>query len=232
MSTRRDLIVGGLCLASAGAAYGLKPRKRLKLLGDAKMASILPQEFGAWASQSTDELVKPQTEGRLAAMLYSELVARVYVNREDGDEVMMLVAYGDTQSDLLQLHRPESCYPAVGFELLVSEPLAIPLAAGVTIPGRRVLAQRSDYRESILYWARLGEYLPSGAGEQRSDLLKTSLAGFVADGALFRFSTARQDALAFGRLESFVRDLLMSVDAGSRRALVGTSLANALKGAS
>lgn len=229
MISRRDMVLGGACAVAAAGAYGLQPRKRLNLLGARKMGDVLPATFGAWESQTVDELVRPATEGRLAALLYSEMVSRIYAHRDTGDAVMMLVAYGDTQSDLLQLHRPESCYPAVGFRILNTAEQALPIAPNVFLPGRRVIADRADYEERILYWARLGEYLPAGPEAQRSARLLTSMKGFIPDGALFRFSSVRRDDGAFAMLEGFIAAMIRAVPATSRPALVGTKIADQIK---
>lgn len=229
MIDRRGLLLSAACLAAAGAAYELKPHKHFSLLGDEKMASIVPANFGAWSAQDDEGLIKPDTKGTLAARLYSEILERIYRNGQTGAEVMMLIAYGDTQSDLLQLHRPESCYPAVGFELLSTQAAAIPLANGVSIPGRRVVARKGERLENIVYWTRLGEYLPTGAGDQRKARLLTAMKGYVGDGGLFRFSFLGADpAAAFGHLDSFVSDLLLAVKPQERRGMVGTALAQRL----
>ena len=225
MIARRELILGGVCLAAAGTAYQLYPHRRLNLLGARKMGDIVPIDFGEWASQTADELVRPETEGKLAAKLYSEIVSRVYANKETGDEVMMLIAYGDTQSDLLQLHRPESCYPAVGFRIASSERAPIPIKAQVSLPGRRVVAERTERQECIVYWTRLGEHLPAADGDQRAARLSTAMQGYVPDGALFRFSALGDLEQAFQVLDRFISELVLAVKPNARAALVGTETA-------
>jgi EpsI family protein len=229
MIDRRGLLLGAACLGAAGFAQGLRPHKRFSLLGKAKMESIVPKSFGAWSAEDNDGLVKPATEGTLAARLYSEILERIYRNSGTDLELMMLIAYGDTQSDLLQLHRPESCYPAVGFELLSTAPAAVPLTHGVELPGRRVVARKGDRLENIVYWTRLGEYLPTGSGDQRKARLLTAMQGYVPDGGLFRFSVVGPDrAAAFAYLDRFVADLMAAVKPSDRRGMVGTEIARRL----
>jgi hypothetical protein len=120
MTNRRDLLIGGLALTAAGVAEALRPRKRLVLLRKGTIAQAMPNTFGTWTAEGSTGLVSPAQAGRLSRTLYSEIVQRVYSQTGTGAEVMMLAAYGDTQSDLLQLHRPESCYPAVGFNIASS----------------------------------------------------------------------------------------------------------------
>lgn len=230
MTSRRNLLIGACCVAAAGGAYALRPRKRLVLLESGKLADAVPLSFGDWSAENSDGLVQPKTEGELAATLYSEMVGRVYHNNVDGSAVMMLIAYGDTQSDLLQLHRPESCYPAVGFNLVSSVATNVDLPGGGALPVRRVIARTSDRQENIIYWARMGEYLPASAGEQRKVRLQTAMDGFVPDGALIRFSVVDENAeRAFSRMDRFIPELLSAVVSDKRRALVGTALARQMQ---
>jgi EpsI family protein len=226
---RRELVMGAAGLAAAGTAFALEPRQVQNLLGNRQMSAVLPAEFANWTSQGDDGLVRPETQGKLASRLYSELVSRIYMNHADGEEIMMLVAYGKTQSDLLQLHRPESCYPAVGFSLALAEEAPIPLPGGLAIPARRVVAERFGRRESIVYWVRLGEYLPANASDQRLVVLQTSMQGFIPDGALFRFSSVRDDEKAFEHLDSFIAGLVTATSPKQRNALIGSKLAAQFK---
>lgn len=228
MIARRDLLIGGACLAAAGAAYGLKPRKRLTLLKGGKMEDALPVNFSDWSAESSDGLVQPKT-GELAATLYSEMVGRIYHQASSGRSVMMLVAYGDTQSDMLQLHRPESCYPAVGFNVRSSVPAQITLPGGDRLPVRRLVAQAPGRQENIVYWTRMGEYLPGTAGDQRKVRLQTAMQGYVPDGALIRFSMVGDDSeAAFRLMDSFILGLLEAVAANKRPALIGSGLAKSM----
>ena len=211
MIVRRDLIMGGAALAGAALAYQLKPHHKLNVLGKRKMADIVPTTFSTWSSQSGEGVVTPQTEGKLAARLYSEIVSRVYMDAKNGEEVMMLIAYGDTQSDLLQLHRPEACYPAVGFHVAMSRDAGIPLQGNAAIPARRVIAEKADRVEHIVYWTRVGEFLPTTGNGQRKAQLRSAMQGVVPDGALFRFSSLRSGPTAFNVLDNFIAGLVLAV---------------------
>ena len=222
---RRDLLIGGACLAAAGAGYALKPRKRLVLLTDAKMADVLPLTFGGWSAENSDGLVQPKSEDSLAATLYSEMVGRIYHEASTGAAVMMLVAYGDTQSDLLQLHRPETCYPALGFNLVSSKAAKLPLPGGPALPIREVVAAAQGRQENIIYWTRMGEYLPDGGKEQRKVRLQNAMAGYVPDGVLIRFSVIGDDT---GSAFALIPALLKAVPSAKRKALIGTELSKAM----
>jgi len=104
MISRRDLLIGGMLVGASASAYALTPRRKMSLLGERELAKLIPEQFGTWKTVPSDALVVPETEDSLAAQLYSESVGRVYAT-PNNEAVMMLIAYGDTQSDSLQLHR-------------------------------------------------------------------------------------------------------------------------------
>jgi EpsI family protein len=223
MIRRRDMVLGGLGLAALATAEALRPRHRLVLLKSGSLDKSIPRAFGHWESESAD-LVSPEQAGRLAKTLYSEVVQRSYYDELTKASVMMLIAYGDTQSDLLQLHRPESCYPAVGFSLALSEPARVQISPQGVIPGRRVIATIQDRRENILYWTRLGERLPQSGGDQRTARLENAMEGYVADGALVRISTVGDSEPSFAVLRRFVPELLAAIPRDKLPALIGTRL--------
>jgi EpsI family protein len=232
MIDRRDLLIGGTCLTAAGAAYGLKPRRRVSLQGSAKLEQFIPRRFPGWVSRDVSDLVAPKTEDSLAAKLYGETVGRVYTPDSGAAEIMMLLAHGDTQSNDLQLHRPEVCYPAFGFSISHSQRIELPLPGGVTLPARSLVATAPGRQENIIYWSRLGEYLPTDGAQQRLDRLKTAMQGFVADGLLARFSVLGSDSgVAFNTLAQFIGSLIQAVPARQRLSLVGTSIENRMAAA-
>lgn len=226
--SRRHALMGLACLAAAGSAAALKPRRRVSLAGNAKLDMLIPRKFAGWVEQPSDALVTPEDEDSLAARLYSQVVGRLYVNGA-GQMVMMMIAYGDTQNDLLQLHRPEVCYPAFGFTITQSSKMSIPISDGVAIPARALTASSAQRIEQILYWTRIGEHLPTDGREQRIAKLEDQFAGIVPDGVLVRISTIsdiRAEGMALN--QRFARDLISVVPAGNRDMLIGTERAQDL----
>ncbi len=229
MISRRDVLIASACAVAGGAALALKPRHHVALIGAKTMDVIVPRTVGAWSSRDVGDLVAPKTEGSLMAKLYSQTVQRIYQDASTGAEVMMLLAYGDTQSNDLQLHRPEVCYPAFGFAMSDSRPVQLPLAGAATLPSRQLVANAPGRRECIVYWSRLGEFLPINGNEQRADRLRTAMRGVVADGLLARFSMLGSDPVeVFGTLEAFIPSLLRTVAADQRAVLIGTERAMAM----
>jgi EpsI family protein len=206
----------------------MRPRHRLSLVHGRKIGDAIPMAFEGWKRMDSNAIVTPESDNSLAKKLYSEQVSRLYV-RPGGDYVMLLIAYGDTQNDMLQLHRPEICYPAFGFQVTQSEAIEIGLDRGVEIPARRLTASSADRTEHISYWTRVGEYLPTSNREQRAMKLRTALAGIVPDGVLVRISTGLSDRdAAFALNESFARAMVRNMRPDMRSALITTDKAKAL----
>ena len=225
MIERRQFILGGACLASAASAEWLRPRKQLALLRNSKLESITPTQFGHWKEAYVGQVVQPREEGTLAAKLYSQILGRVYQHERTGDAVMLALAYGDTQSDLLQLHRPESCYPAFGFQLSQFRETSIGLPGGNRIPSRTLLASSGARTERVTYWTRIGEYLPTSQSEQRVHKLRTALAGFIPDGILVRCSSLTERDSNIQLNNQFLADLVLAITPEHRPAFVGTAMA-------
>ena len=232
MTSRRDLLIGMACLAGAGTSYALIPRRHVSLLQPGKrIEQIVPTTFDGWTSRSVSDLVAPKEEDSLASRLYGETVGRVYSHAGSDGEIMMLLAYGNTQSDDLQLHRPEICYPAFGFAISHSSVMQLPLSGGGGLPVRQLVADAPDRRETIIYWSRLGEFLPLNKKEQQVDRLRTAMNGNVADGLLARFSVLGADAdSAVDLMRRFIPSLLDAVAADARKVLIGTRLADSMEG--
>ncbi len=230
MIDRRELLVGGACLAAAAGAEAMRPRTRMSLLHGTKLDAVIPRRFGSWSEREAKGLVTPQSENSLAARLYTQSVGRFY-ERPDGELVMMLIAYGDTQSDSLQLHRPEVCYPAFGFTITANNAAHYPIANGIDVPGRNLTATSPGRDEHISYWTRVGEFLPIDNREQRAAKLRQAMAGLIPDGVLVRLSSLNTDPdAAFALNAQFAADLVRAVAPAARPALITTAKALQLQG--
>lgn len=231
MLGRRELLLGVPLLAGAGGAFALTPRKRLNLLGDRQLEKMVPLKIGAWRVTPSNAVVLPDAEaGSLSARLYDQTVSRLYTSDSE-QPVMMVIAYGSTQSDQLQLHRPEVCYTAIGFEITSAERVMVPVARDAQLPARQLVATNNDRVEPILYWTRVGDFLPASGNEQRLMKLRSEMQGYVADGVLVRLSSIGEPTPEmFGTLQRFAREMLLSTYPAGLPALVGRPLAAQIKG--
>jgi EpsI family protein len=215
-------------LGAAGGALALAPRKRLVLIGDAQLEDIIPKVIADWDYYPSTDFVLPKSPGSLTDRLYSQTVARLYVSPTKLP-MMMVIAYGAVQNDLLQLHRPEACYTAVGFTITQSRPATIPIKGSAVLPVRQLTAVTEAREEQISYWTRIGDDLPTDGREQRRVKLQQQMQGFLSDGILVRISAVAGDfPEVYDQLSQFSRALLLATDPAYRPVLVGRPLAAAM----
>ena len=233
MISRRHLMIGAVCAGAAAAGAAAKPRREVTLLAGKSLDDIVPAAFGRWRAQDIADPLALNTEGALSARLYTQQLARLYTHAETLDGIVLMMAYGARQTNELQLHRPEVCYPAFGFTLSRNEATQIALPQGVGLPARQMLATADERLESVVYWARLGEFLPTSGAAQRVDRVRIALQGVVPDGLLARFSTpsSADPAPAWNLIRSFAASLILAVAAPDRAALIGAQRARRLNGA-
>jgi EpsI family protein len=227
--SRRDVLMGSAMLAGATGAAALVPRDRLVLMPNGhELETFVPETLGSWRHVPSPGIVMPRTEGTLSAKLYGQVLSRVYFS-ETQLPVILVMAYGPIQNDLLQLHRPEVCYTAVGFAVSGTTPGLLPLRPGVDLPIRELVAQSEQRTETITYWTRIGDDLPTNGTEQRIAKLKQQWAGYISDGILVRLSCAvPPEPGVRDQLAAFARELVQAVPAVDRPALVGRPIADRL----
>ncbi len=225
---RRDLLLGGgLAAAAAGAAI-LTPRNRLVLLEDRKLADIIPTTLGDWRNVPSTDFVLPQSPGSLADRLYSQTLTRLYAS-ESRPPVMLVIAYGAVQNDLLQLHRPETCYSAVGYAITGSHTADVALGPRTALPVRELSASTDSRQEQICYWTRIGDDLPTDGSSQRWVKLRQQMRGYLSDGVLVRMSTVGAPTPElFAQLQTFAASMVAAMHPADRQVLIGRPLATAL----
>lgn len=213
--SRRHLVMGAGMLAVAGAAFARMPKRRFQSISDAKFEAMFPKKFGQWSTLPASELIMPPA-GDLSAKLYQHILTRTYVNGQ-GDSVMFLVAYNSEQVNNVQVHRPEICYAASGFDIKDSKPVDVQVGQGKAIPARLVRAERVTRTENIIYWTRIGDDFPQSWTAQRIAMTKANLEGFYADGLLVRASSVNNDeAKSVALVSRFLQELVQHSPAEGR----------------
>lgn len=217
---RRAFFVGGAMLAGAGAAAARIPQPNKPPIANDAFKAMVPDTVGQWHFQQTSGLVLPP-EDALSARLYDNLVTRVYIDPA-GQVIMLLIAYKNFQDGVLQIHRPEICYPAGGYKLSPTVATAIPFTAGRSLPANAFSASSNSHDEQVLYWTRIGDAFPVRWTEQRLAVLRANLARINPDGMLARVSMPNDDMTASRPLMiKFIEDLRTAAPPALRRILFG-----------
>jgi len=217
------LLIGLAMLAAAGLAVALTPR--LKLADQGPMVSLeamIPKQFGEWKLEGTmaSLIVSPDVQALLDS-IYSQTLTRNYVN-DKGERIMLSIAYGNDQSYSSQVHRPEMCYPAQGFEIKSMSKDSIDFS-GAKLPVMKLVATQGPRIEPITYWVMIGDSAVRGNMEQHFARLKYGLTGKIPYGLLVRVSTiSANESESYRTQEQFVRDMLGAVTKPYRKVLTGS----------
>ena len=231
----RSAVIALMVMAAAAVGgWKLTPTTRMSSLhGEFSLEQVIPAQFGDWRvdTASAGGVVNPQQEA-LLKQLYSQILSRTYVNSQ-GQRVMLSIAYGNDQRDGLQLHYPEICYPAQGFQLKSNHPVTLQLA-NIAIPARRLETVLGNQRyEPVTYWTVIGETAVRGGVDKKLAEMRYGFRDLIPDGLLFRVSSIDRDtASAFALQDQFVGSLLAAVTdpARARIAGMGRSAPGASKG--
>jgi len=218
MLTRRKFALGLAFAGAAGIAAARQPNIHVDYLGKNKLDKILPEKIGRWNFVSSSGLVVPP-EDQLSRALYSQLLTRVY-SSADGTQMMLLVAQSGSQTGILQIHRPEICYNAGGYQLSDLGPHTVKLPWG-TIPTMSLTAQNGSRIEQLAYWTRIGKHMPLNWRQQRLAVALDNLNREIPDAVMVRVSTINNDREpALSSIDEFVVAMLGSVAPQMRRVFV------------
>jgi len=223
--TRRAVIAAVLMAAAAATGHAMVPTKRMALLrGPFKLDDLVPMQFSNWRvdTRSAGGIIDPQTEA-LLNKLYSQMLSRFYVD-DAGHQVMLSIAYGaDQADDDVQLHYPEVCYPAQGFQVKSNRTGQIGLPEGVVRVKRLETQQLAIGRfEPVTYWTIVGDQQSLSGLDRKISEIRHGFHGEIVDGLLFRVSTLGRDSeQGFLVQDQFIRDLVHALTPAARRQLVG-----------
>lgn len=222
-SLRRALMIGIAMLAASGFAVAMKPTHRIAEEGPKlDLESMIPRQFGDWRIDSSIApiQVSPDVKAKLD-QVYDQTLSRTYVN-ENGQRVMLSIAYGGNHGEGMQTHRPEICYPAQGFTIDKSLGRAVlqSLYGGISV--NRLVASLGARVEPITYWVVVGSTPTEFGLSMKLAQLRYNLTGTIPDGLLVRVSSIdRNEVGAYELQETFVLRLLDALPEQERLRLIG-----------
>ena len=215
----RRVVMGGILALASGIAYARQPVASIPVLKKENFEKLVPGPFGNWQVIANGEVVLPPPD-TLRDRLYDNLVTRAY-QAPNSPTVMLLLAYNNEQDGVLQVHRPEVCYPVGGFQLSPTGRIEVPLEKG-SVPANIFTAEAPGRLEQVMYFTRLGSAFPRSWVEQRIAVLNANLAGDIPDGIMMRVSVIgiNQDR-AKPILADFTREFISASPTRLQRLLVG-----------
>ena len=215
--SRRHVFIGGALAAASAVAIARQPTSSLPAIAAERFEGWVPRRFGSWRVVGSSGIVLPPPDA-LRDRLYDNLVTRVY--QSSNASVMFLLAYNNLQDGVVQVHRPEVCYPVGGFELSATRRVSLSVL-GKRISANLFTANGPNRTEQVLYFTRLGSAYPRSWGEQRWAVAQENLKGRIPDGILMRASLlGRDQAVAFDILSRFSAEFIAASPQGLQRLLL------------
>lgn len=221
---RTGIVIAALMFAASALAIVLRPPLTNGISPSlAKLEERIPSSFGQWQAIESGALVINPQQTEVLDRIYSEVLNRSYRHIQGGQVVMLSIAYGSAQNKQSQVHRPDVCYPAQGFQIIQSKRAVIDTPVG-SIPVRRLVAKSDKRVEPLTYWIKVGDRLAQGWVEQKYAVVLEGLSGRVSDGLIFRVSSIEDDAKkAFSDHDVFVAELLQTFKPKDKAFFIGAS---------
>ena len=218
----KSIAIGALMVSASLLAIAGRPTERI---ADARapvdLEQMIPKQLGEWRIDPNvmPLVVSPDAQAMLNK-LYNQTLARTYVNSA-GQRVMLSIAYGGDQSDSLQLHAPEVCYAAQGFDVVRNRVTELVTNYG-TLPVKRLIATLGPRNEPITYWVTVGDHATFSGLRQKLAQIRYGMTGKIPDGMLVRVSTIGADAArSYDIQDGFIKGLLAEMKDSDRVRVVG-----------
>lgn len=186
---KKSLLLLTCMLIATSLGFLLKPTLKMAEQGPRfDLETMIPKEFGDWheLTQKTAFVINP-VQKEVLDNIYAQTLSRTYIN-SGGDIIMLSIAYGDDQGDAKQLHYPEVCYPAQGFQVLSTQDGMVNTAFG-GIRVKRMLTVLGNRTEPLTYWTTVGSDVVLGGVETKLAQLGYGFKGQIPDGLIFRVSS-------------------------------------------
>jgi EpsI family protein len=222
MITAKNIVLLVLMLLSAALGAALRPT--ISLADERppiELAAMVPTGFGDWREETSviAQVVNPQQKG-VIDKIYSQTLSRTYKNGQ-GYRIMLSIAYGKNQSDALQLHKPEICYPAQGFTLLATQRGPLNLL-GTPIAATRLATTLGQRFEPITYWTVVGDHVVTSGIDKKFTELRYALRNRIPDGMLMRLSSIdKRTDNAYAIQNQFATDMVAAISPEYRKHFAG-----------
>jgi len=207
--------------------FALHPEKKMsKDRQTVNFNQIIPLSFNDWTIDKTanSTLVDPEVKEQIAS-IYSQTVSRTYINSQN-QHIMLSVAYGGDQEEVMQVHKPEVCYTAQGFTVKRNGVVPINTDKG-TVHALQLLTNQAERVEPVTYWITIGNTIALNGLAWRWERIKYGLTGTLPDGLLFRVSSIGRDTdQQYQIQQQFVQSLISHLSINDAKQIMGTIKVN------
>lgn len=187
MLLRKFITVVALFAVFFTLSFALVPTKKDLNYQNIDLAQAIPEKFGSWHKRTGFKGMVSPDQQQMLDELYTQVFEGVYEN-SNGDVVMLSIAFGEEQRNRMQVHFPEVCYPAQGFQVKSSRYETLSLL-GNEVKVKHLKTAKNSRVEDVTYWIRIGDEMVASRTDQKIASIKYGLQGIVPDGLLFRVSS-------------------------------------------
>lgn len=203
-------------------AFALRPTQKMsEQKQQFNLEAMIPQQFGDWKEdQASNSLLVDPTVTESVSKTYLQSLSRSFINSK-GQRIMLAIAYGGDQNDMMQVHKPEICYTAQGFQIEKSHDSQFSTDFG-SFTVRKMLAVKGARLEPVTYWVTIGNKVAVNPLQWRLERIRYGLTGVVPDGLLFRVSTIGDNIDdEYSIQQQFVTELMNKIAPDARSRLLG-----------
>lgn len=218
---RRAVVLAAGMAATAGVASFLKPPLVAGETSRVDLDRIIPSQVGPWQiDRVAATFVRAADRHGGQTRLYDQVLERTFVNPR-GQRIMLSVAYGARQSSDMQLHRPEVCYRAGGFEVGGRRSATLQLGARA-LPVTQLRAAMPGRPEPITYWAVVGGLTSTNLAPTLLEKLALTARRQRSDSLLVRLSSIDDDTeRAYAMQGEFAAELIRALEPVDRVRMIG-----------
>jgi EpsI family protein len=219
-----SLVMGAAMVTASAFTDSMTPRAKIAEARDRfSLQAMIPTKFADWQVDTSIVPLTPDPERQtMLEKIYDQTLSRTYINKA-GERVMLSIAYGGDQSKALQVHLPEVCYVAQGFEMLKVGDGALATRFG-EVPVKRLVAKLNSRNEPITYWITIGDKQVLSGIQLKIRRMAYGMSGKIPDGMLVRVSTIGADEQRGYRIQDrFVGQMLDALSAKDRVRLLGSA---------
>lgn len=210
-----------LLVACSFVPFLIEPTTHLAdLKNPIELNKLIPKQFNGWVELENiaTQIVDPELQASLSN-IYSDTLSLTFESN-DGEQVMLSIAYSPTQTEGKYIHYPAVCYPSAGFKIDSIVKTKLNTQYG-DIPIKNMFAIANNRFEAVTYWALVGNNVVLDESDSKLQRVKYGLTGIIPDAILFRVSTLSQDkAKGFSINKKFINGLLQSLPEVRRNKLI------------
>ena len=217
----KAVIILLVMILAASSSVILKPKHNIAAHDEQfNLETIVPKQFGQWRVDDSFALLQVSHDKQaLLNQIYSQNLSRTYFD-DNGNRIMLSIAYGGDQGDSMRVHKPEVCYFDQGYQVQNIITNRIDTGFGF-ITTTRMVASKGSRQEPVTYWIKVGDTITVHGLKWKLIQMRYGLIGEIPDGLVFRVSSLGDEASAYSLQEKFIRDLLAVLSPENRVRLIG-----------